>query len=295
MVQAALIIGGSGQVGTWLLRTTPEGWNSMGTTTQRPHPSLLYLDITDDIAVKGLINTLRPHIVFHTAAYTHVDGCEEHPERSQRINVEGTRSVAQACADIGVKLVFFSSEYIFDGKHGPYTETDKPRPLNIYGKHKLEAETICQELNPTCLIVRPTVVYSYLPTSKNFAMQLIDSFEKDVEIKAITDQISTPTYAPNLASLTWELVKRNAEGIFNVVGPDLMNRDQFAHIIAEIFNFNSSLIMPVKTKDISQRAKRPLKAGLSNQKLVGYIGITPVGVKRALEDMKHLANMDETG
>lgn len=267
----------------------------MGTTTQRPHPTLLYLDVTQDVAVKGLINTLRPHVVIHCAAYTHVDGCETNPALSERVNVEASRSVAQACADIGAKMVFFSSEYIFDGVSGPYGEEDIAHPINVYGKHKLAAEMICRQLDPSLLIIRPTVVYSYLPTSKNFAMQLIDSFEKGTPITAIADQLSTPTYAPNLASLTWELVNRGAHGVFNIVGPERMGRDAFALIMAEVFGFTPTLVRPAFTCDVEQKAKRPLNAGLLTTKLETFLGIRPIGVRRAMEDMKQLASIEESG
>ena len=154
---------------------------------------------------------------------------------------------------------------------------------------------ICRKASPDSLIIRPTIVYSYLPTSKNFAMQLLDSFEKGTPIRVVTDQISTPTYAPNLASMIWELVKRNASGTFNVVGPDLLSREGFARIMAEVFGFDKALIRPVKTYELGQKAKRPLSGGLKTDKLVHFLGIRSAGVRRAMGDMRQLASIDESG
>jgi len=142
-MKVSLVIGGSGQLGKALLaRLHAESVRAFGTFRNRPFPGGLPLDISDESAVSRLLDSVRPDVIYLTAAYTHVDGCEEHPEEALRINVLGTRHVVEGCKRRGARLVFFSTDYVFDGRAGPYREEDRPHPLGVYAKTKLQAEQL---------------------------------------------------------------------------------------------------------------------------------------------------------
>ncbi|MDO8339829.1 MAG: SDR family oxidoreductase, partial [Candidatus Burarchaeum sp.] len=174
-----LVVGASGQLGRALVEAALEwDFEVTGTYESRPEngPSAplqhFHLDMTDAKEVEAVFEKAKPDACVLAAAYTNVDGCETDPAKADRINVEGTRNVAEACKKRNCLFVFISSDYVFDGKKGPYSEEDKPNPINHYGKTKLEGEKIAQGLKEH-LIVRTTVVFDFRE-GKNFATRLVE-------------------------------------------------------------------------------------------------------------------------
>ncbi|MDD5347925.1 MAG: SDR family oxidoreductase, partial [Candidatus Omnitrophica bacterium] len=157
------------------------------------------VDIADPASLEPLFKQVSPKTVFLSAALTNVDYCESHPEESSRINVQGTKNVVDACARQRAKLVFFSSDYVFDGTDGPYSETDCPGPICEYGRQKLAAETAVASTLEDYLIIRTTVVFGCEKARKNFCYRLVSTLGEGKEIRVPSDQVGTPTYAGNLA------------------------------------------------------------------------------------------------
>lgn len=266
----ALIIGAAGQVGGTLaaqcVRRRIEVYG-----TSRKGQGFLYLDLADADSIKDSFEKARPDTVLLCSAMTHVDNCERDPELARRVNVAGTELVAAECRRAGARLVYFSTEYVFDGSAGPYDEAAPANPVSVYGRTKLEGELAALAVKDA-LSVRTTVVYSHNPASKNFIMQLISNHRSGARMRVPSDQFSNPTYAPELASAVLDLVEKNASGIYNVVGPDWLNRYDFALKACAAFGFSPDFLEPRLSGELGQAARRPLKAGLRTEKLAARLG-----------------------
>lgn len=260
-----LVIGAEGQVGHFLLKQLSSIHEVHGTSMLGVN-DLPGLDICDAALTESYINNIKPDYVILTAALTNVDGCEKEPEKARQINVEGARHVAQACRNIDAGLAFFSSEYVFDGHFGPYSEEDVPNPHSMYGKTKLAGEKIVTELVKNHLIIRTTVVFSYLPDSMNFFMQLLRRAKNNEPIRVPGDQIGTPTQAVNLAAALGELIEKKQTGIFNLVGTTRIGRDGFTGKLLNKLGYPDKTFEVVATKELNQLAPRPLIAGLKTDK-----------------------------
>ena len=283
-----LIIGASGQVGSVLLGKCRENgvFNPLGTCFRRCGGDLTKLDVNNPASLKDLFEKFRPAVTVLCSSLTSVDYCETHPDEAKRINVDGTLNVKNQCDISGSKLVFFSTEYIFDGKSGPYSETDSPNPLSMYAKTKLEGEKITAQSKHGFLILRTTVVYSYDPGSLNFVMQLISNLPGGKAMTVPSDQYSNPTYAPDLAQAVLKLISLGKEGVYNVVGEDRLSRYEFALRACRVFGFDPELITPAATAEMRQAALRPLSAGLTIGKLKRDVKYFPIGADEGLLRVK---------
>ncbi len=284
-----LVIGASGLVGKALYNEFAKDYSVCGTYLKRKREGLLKLDIRNKKDVQTLFEKIKPDVVFLPAAEPHVDLCEEEKLFTCKTNVEGTRNVVEACAASKAKLVYFSSDYVFDGKSGPYRETAKPSPVSEYGRQKAECESIIKKSLKDYIIVRTALVFGYDPNSKNFAMQMLKLSLDKQKRKIPVDQYSNPAYVKDLARSCRALVERNKSGVYNIVGDDYVNRHEFAVMAAEIFGFDKSLVTPVKTPDLGQAAKRPLKGGLYNDKIKKGIKISFHTLREALKEIKNEA------
>ncbi|MBP6593682.1 MAG: SDR family oxidoreductase [Candidatus Obscuribacter sp.] len=265
-----LVIGASGQVGGAIVDyLKSEECEVVGTYTSHnpPHFPLTHLDISDKEQVNELIARLKPKTIYLPSSYTNVDGCERDPELSHRVNVQGAINVFEAALKSRSKVVYFSSDYVFDGVGGPYKETDKTNPVSVYGQHKLAAENAClaQAAN---LVIRTTVVYGVEWQGKNFVIRLLKSLLNNETVKVPDDQVGNPTLSSELANVSVLLAQRDRDGIFNVAGTGRVSRYEFAREAAYVFGLDESLIEPVKTESLAQAAKRPLNAGLVMDKVL---------------------------
>jgi dTDP-4-dehydrorhamnose reductase len=258
-VAAQLVIGASGQIGEHLLRAL--GGDGVGTYFENPVPGLSRLDARDEHAVAALLRELRPEVVYLTASEPNVDLCEREPDATAAINVGVVEAVARAVHGTGARLVFFSTDYVFDGAQGPYAEDDEPNPLSEYGRQKLAGERWTLETDGG-VVVRTAVVYSWERQRKNFVVRLIDADREGARWRVPTDQVGSPTYAPNLAQAVVELAGSGAEGIFHVAGSRPASRYEFAVETAGVFGLRAVEIEPAVTADLDQAACRPLSAAL---------------------------------
>jgi dTDP-4-dehydrorhamnose reductase len=285
----ALILGASGQVGQALaLECERRGWSWEG--SYREHPlrgGLFKLDLADLGAAAAAVRERRPDAVFLPSGWTWVDGCEDDPTRSRLLNALAPGAVAKACAASGAALLCYSTDYVFGEHGGPYDEEAPTAPLGVYGRDKLEGEGLVRAACPGALIVRTSVVYGPEPQGKNFIYQLIGKLRSGAGMTLPEDQSASVTYNRDLARASLDLVERRERGIFNVCGPELMDRYAFGRLAAEIFHLDGGLLKPAKTADLCQRARRPLDSGLRIGKLVGRLGWTPLGPREGLANMKN--------
>ena len=259
----ALVIGGSGQVGAALERTLiGRGHAAVATHHRVSQPGTVQLDVRDEAATSRVMTDVAPDVVFCPAGLTFVDYCEDHADEALEANCEAPARAAKLAAKRGAAFVFFSTEYVFDGRDGPYGEDDPVTPLSVYGRSKLDGERAVMAANPRALVVRTTVVYGPEPQGKNFIYQLRRRIAAGETVKVPADQRSSPTFNVDLANATVELVERACGGVVHVAGPSVIDRYAFARLACDVFDLDVGLVVPVTTADLQQRAARPLNAGL---------------------------------
>ncbi len=244
------------------------------------------VDIASEDSVGELFAHARPRTVVLSAALTNVEFCQENRETAWKINVNGAQNVARACKANRAKIVFFSSDYVFDGADGPYSEADAPHPISVYGETKLAAESFIRETLDDHLIVRTTVVYGYEARGKNFCYRLINTLKAGQRIRVPSDQIGSPTYARNLVEVVVDLFDKGRTGIYNVVGKDLVDRYEFSRRVCRVFGLDESLLEPVLTRELAQKAPRPLNGGLRIDKVTRESSVPVMGVDEGLAAFK---------
>ena len=289
-----LIIGASGFVGNIIFDefSMDSKYEVFGTYYSQQFDSLFHLDMQNKTEVSETIKKLKPDVIIHPAANPNVEYCEQHPKDTWQVNVEGSRNLIETARDIGAKFVYFSSDYVFDGTNGPYSEEDIPHPINEYAFQKLAVENLMKKSLDNFLIIRITVVYGWERRGKNFVMGLIKNLKHGSFMKVPCDQIGSPTYVNNMVQVVKELIESDKTGIYHVAGTDLMDRYTFAKNVAEIFELDENLLTPVTTDQLGQKAKRPLKAGMKVDKVQKQVSIRLMSVREGLEDMKNTKTGD---
>ena len=268
MARRALVIGASGQVGfqaSTALRAG--GWQVVGTYASHPAPGLVPLDLRSAEEVRARVKDVAADLVVLASALTNVERCEDEPALAAAMNAEAPAVVAEAARASGGRTLFLSTEYVFDGKAGPYGEDAPASPVSVYGRTKLEGERAVLRADPANLSIRTTVVYSWRPGDKNFLMQLVLAARRRSRMRVPADQVSSPTYAPDLGRAIAALAGRRAAGVLNVAGPDVLGRYDFAVRAARILGLDASLLDAVPTAGLDQKAARPLAAGLRTERL----------------------------
>lgn len=309
-----LVVGGSGQVGSAMLEEfSAHGWQALGTFFSADNGSnagMAYFDLSQAAApgrdaveaCNELMELCMPTAVVICAGWTWVDGCERDEARAVSLNAAAPAQLAAAARRVGARTVFLSTEYLFAGgvggtAIGPYTESSPPIPINAYGRSKLKGEAMVAAADPNSLLLRTTVVYGPDPRGKNFVYQLARKLGKDGSVcateaegmRVVSDQISSPTYSRDLARATRLLLLAKGDegqplnGVFNVVGPDSIDRYTFAAQAAEVLGLDTSKLSPITTAALGQTAPRPLAAGLEASKLRSAIGWAPRAARDALQ------------
>ena len=265
----AVVIGGSGQIGGWLLRTLADrGHEAVGTYATVAYPGLVHLDAADLAASSAWLRDQEPDVVFYPAGFTWVDGCERDPARARSANVEQPLNLARAAAETGARFVYFSTDYVFDGLDGPYTEESPTNPLSTYGKSKLEAEmALAGLLGDSQLTVRTSWVFGPERQGKNFSYQLAKVLAAGKALECPSDQVSNPSYGPDVARAVVGLVEAGRSGLIHVAGPEVMDRVRFARGLALGFGLDPSLVAGKTTAELGQGAPRPLSGGLLSSRL----------------------------
>ena len=284
-----LIVGISSLLGSRLYHTAKNKHTIFGTYYSHiiAGDNFFRLDVTNRQEVFRLFEKIRPDAVFDFHSITDVDYCELHPEEAWLVNVDGTKNIAEACRTFGAKMIFISSDYVFDGKKTNYSEKDKPNPLNFYGKTKAIAEKVVELLVPDFIIARTAVLYGIGGLGKKpFPLWVIENLKEGKEIKVVIDQFNNPTFADNLAEILLKLYEKDASGLFHIVGKDNVSRYEFAIKVAEIFNLDKSLIKPITSPELRQAAIRPRKLELSTKKLQRILNVVPFGIDEGLRELK---------
>ena len=286
-----LIIGSNGKLGLGLARRLSVNGRyeilCSGIEEKQTGPGVDYLqaDITRKNSIKSLFHNFFPDVVINAAGYTNVDLCETNKELSWNINVKGTENIAISSWAIDAHMIHISTDYIFDGKEGPYTEEDVPNPISYYGRTKLASENSLRTSGTRYTILRTNVLYGSNPEDghADFARWAAESLKKGKQISVVTDQMNNPTYIPDLVNAVINIIEMEKQGIYNIGGAELLSRYDFAVRIAEHYGLNKELIIPVTTESLKQPAPRPLKSGLIIRKAERELGFTPTPINETLD------------
>ncbi len=278
----AVVIGGSGQIGGWLLRSLAgRGHDAVGTYCSVAYPGLVHVDGGDLEGSAAWLRARTPDVVFFPAGFTWVDGCERDPAKARGANLEQPLNLARVAAEVGSKFVYYSTDYVFDGVDGPYDESAPTNPLSVYGVAKLDAEKALGDLlGDSLLIARTSWVYGPERQGKNFAYQLVKTLRSGKPLTVPSDQISSPSYGPDVAEASVRLIEAGRSGIYHVVGPEVLSRPAFARAIAEAFGLDPDPIEARTTAELGQGAPRPLNGGLLSPRIAAEFP----GVMRTLKD-----------
>ncbi|MBI5427093.1 MAG: dTDP-4-dehydrorhamnose reductase [Nitrospinae bacterium] len=272
-----LIIGASGMLGHDLVRAFQELRHD---TLAPPHKEL---DITLSDSVREYISREKPQCVVLSAAFTRVDDCESQREVAFAANAEGPRHVAQACRESGAKLVYVSTDYVFNGqKTEPYTEDDPAGPINVYGQSKLAGENYIRELSRDYLIARTSWLYGL--NGRNFVETILNKARTVTELRVVDDQKGAPTYTKDLAEAIAILVARGAGGIVNVANSQTCTWFEFARTILQLQGITGVDVRPVTSEEFKAPARRPANSILSGDRYRSLTGKTLRPWKEALAD-----------
>ncbi len=280
-----LIIGASGQIGGACLKELAFDFEVHGTFFSHPKKGLMNLDFTDEAKISNIMEKVRPDIVILTAALTNVDYCQTHEKEAELMNAHAVALVCNQCTKMGSRLVYISTDYVFDGKSGPYGENAKTSPINIYGKTKLKGEIEAMK-SKEWLIIRTGNVFDFGFDEKNFVVRLIERLRRGEEVLAQTDLYASPTLATHIAKGIKMLLLKGKSGIYNICGKETISRYELSLTVARFFNLDSTKIVPVKTTDMGSAALRPLKGGLRSDKAELDVGLKPLPLLEALEIIK---------
>ena len=258
-MKRVLIIGAQGMLGHDLHKVFAEGVDVIGLDIEN-------VDITRQGATRKTIKDISPAVVINAAGFTDVDGCEKKINKAFAVNGTGSRNVAKACRDNGAKLVYISTDYIFDGEKGnPYREDDFPNPLNIYGESKLTGERYIEELLDDYLIVRTQWLYGQ--HGRNFVETILALAAERDSIEVVQDQVGSPTYTADLSKAIAALVAKDLRGTFHVSNSGYCSWHDFALEILRIAGITGVEVVPVSTAALNRPAKRPLYSIFDHQRL----------------------------
>ncbi|MBI45826.1 MAG: NAD(P)-dependent oxidoreductase [Candidatus Marinimicrobia bacterium] len=279
-----LITGASGLLGNDLVCTLSPHYNILATSKTKQNQSVEVLDIRSRKDVIDIVNTFKPSIIINCAAYTSVDKAENNKKYARDTNVVGLYNLVKSISE-DTKIIHISSDYVFDGSKGDYTEKDFPCPINYYGKTKLEAENLLSTSNLNYLIVRPNVLYSNDLSKEHFLSWIVSSLSEKKQLEIAIDQISNPTYVPDLTQLIFDAILLDYTGILHMGSEDYISRYDFAVKVADIFGFDRKMLIPVDSSTLNQKAKRPLNSSLNCNKLKTALNVelypTEYGIRRA--------------
>ncbi len=289
-IPKVLIIGENSLVGSTLSNYTKDNFDLHYTyyNTRINDKNSTQIDLVKEPQkILDLINKIKPNLVVHTVAYPNVDFCEKNKDDAYFLHVTITEKIAQTCASIGAKILYFSTDAVFDGKDDKkYVESDIADPLSYYGKSKLTAEKVLMETSPNNVIFRTTVIYGPYQRSR-FTNWVLNNLKQNKTVPAFTDQFNTPTLVDDLCKAILCVLKFDLSGVYHAVGKTCLSRYDFALKLASVFNYDEKLIIPTDSSTVKQIAPRPKNGCLDETKLEKKLGFEFSDIDTGLNFMQN--------
>lgn len=247
------------------------------------------MDITDPDRIRRIFDIFEPTEVINTAAMTHVDKCETEQAGCQALNVEAVRSLCEAGKKYGSRIIHVSTDFIFDGEDGPYREKDKPNPLSIYGKSKLDSEQIVLDSGLPFVIARTMLIYGTVAdmSRSNIVLWARKALDSGQAINVVNDQWRSPTLSEDLADGIILALMKDKSGIYHLSGPEVLSILEIVHGVAEYFGLNKDLIKEIDSSTLNQKAHRPPKTGFVILKAQTELGFKPRTLQEGLQVVEH--------
>lgn len=280
------ITGGSGLLGERLATVADPDDELILSHNSNKTLDTVKCDITNHDETYETIMKYDPDVIIHAAAMTNVDLCEDEIDQAYKINADATGNLAKIADENNMKIIYVSTDFVFDGKKGNYKEDDATNPLGIYAKSKYDGEVQLKQNTDNYAIGRVSVLYGWHQRS-NFTTWVIDELRKGNSINIVTDQINSPTYADNAAEALFKLAKSDKTGVYHTAGNDLISRYDFTLKIAEAFNLDSDLINPITSDKFVQKAPRPRDSSLNVKKIEDELDFR---METCCESLKRMAD-----
>lgn len=246
-----------------------------------------FVDITNENKIKQTITDINPDFVINTAAMANVDLCETEKELAYKTNALSVGYIGETCKKLTVPLCHISTDYVFDGERGDYSEQEEMNPINYYGYSKAEGEKALNGLNyDLASIVRISVPFCVSLIKVNFFMWVLDMLKKKECVNILIDQWNTPTFVNELVEGVIEIYKKDVAGLFHFGGGEKVSRHEFALKVAEIFEIDSSCINPIKSSELDWKADRPKDTSLNNSKIENKIKIKLKTINKCLKEIR---------
>ncbi len=284
-----LITGSGGFVGSYLYHLLADsGFTVFGVDRSKKNTVDEVFDLASPNKLVSVLNELQPDTIIHLAAFSDVELCEVNSQLAFDCNILPVALISDWAGRTGARVIFISSDYVFDGTKGEYSEEDIERPIQNYGMTKLFGEKLVSAL-PNGVILRPTVIYGWDPDGLNFFMQLFNDQMGKKDKKIPTDQINNPTYVKDLCELIKKIIQRpDISGLFLTTGSESMSRYEFAERICEQMGWDKKILKPTKTEYLGQIAKRPLNNSTDSKKICDLLGYKFDSLEENLKKIKML-------
>ncbi|MFZ1946754.1 MAG: SDR family oxidoreductase [bacterium] len=282
-----LVTGASGSLGWTLSGMLAAKCRVSGTYLTRPQlpdgVAGVRLDLAGGASIAELVTSLEPDVIVHAAAITDPDRCERDIGVALAVNFEATGRLASAASRLGSRLVYVSTDLVFDGAKGNYRESDQPRPLSVYGTSKLRGEEVALEACPDALVIRSALIYGLAgPARGTFLGRMLDNLAEGRRVQLFTDQRRNPVLVDDLAAGVVMAIRRDLAGLYHLGGSEAASRYQFGKAACEVFECDQALLVPVTMDDAVFPAKRPADATLDIGKFVAATGLAPCGLLEGL-------------
>jgi dTDP-4-dehydrorhamnose reductase len=247
------------------------------------------LDITDEQNITEVLHAYKPTHLIHTAAMTNVDQCELHPEACDLVNRQSVQMLANYCQLHQIHFQLLSTDFVFDGLAGPYTEADQPNPLSVYARSKVEAEKIAQTTQDLHFsIVRTIIVYGEGEklSRSNLILWAKNALQNGEPLQVVDDQFRAPTWAADLAWACLRICELNQTGIFHISGPETLSIYEIVLRLARFYNLSAEHIGKVSSEQLQQPAKRPPRTGFKLDKSRHILGYEPSTLEQTFALLK---------
>ena len=277
-----LLVGATGILGSNLFMMSSKAkWTPTYLGPIVRHPKAVELDLINRDAVVDLVEAVRPKVIVHVAGLTKPDDCESNPNLSYRVNVEGSAHLIAAAKMVNARLIFLSSDLVFDGrKDSPYTEEDAVNPQTVYGQHKVIVEGMLQRELTDYLVIRTGVMYGWTPSFlSSIAEWVIESLARGEPVEMFADQYRNMTFVGDMVSFIDVILDSDVTGIVHLASPDCVSRAEFARELARAFGYDLTLIREVSSAILDRAASVPARVALDISKAVKFLGESPQGLR----------------